>query len=161
MKLPDEIFTELMNKWPVARLSTVGPDGQPHTVPTVFCEHERVIYTPVDGKRKRTTRLKRLTNLVTNPQATLLLDRYTRDWQDLWWVRVDGDADWFEPGPQEAKLIADCLLLKYPQYRDRSLMFDTTAYLRLRPTRVSAWAQSDLLETIKSAVRPEFVAGFS
>jgi PPOX class probable F420-dependent enzyme len=152
VKLSEEIYTELMNKWPVARLSTITPDARPHTIPIVFCEYERIIYAPLDGKRKRHTRLQRLTNLVTNPQATLLLDEYTPDWQSLWWVRVDGDADWFEPDPREAKLIADCLLQKYPQYQDPLLMFDTTAYLRLRPTRISAWAQSDLPGSITPAV---------
>lgn len=152
VELPEEIYTQVMSKWPIARLSTVAPDGKPHTVPIVFCEYERVIYAPLDGKRKRHARLQRLTNLATNPQATLLLDEYTADWQDLWWVRIDGGADWFEPDHQEANLIADRLLQKYPQYQDPALMFDTLAYLRLRPTRVSAWAQSGLLETIKSAV---------
>ena len=152
VKLPEELFTELLNRWPVARLSTVSPDGRPHTVPIVFCKHERVIYAPLDGKRKRNTRLQRLRNLASNPRATLLLDEYTADWQDLWWVRVDGDADWFEPDPQEAKNIAARLLQKYPQYQDRSLMFDTTAYIRLCPTKISAWSQSDVLETIKKAV---------
>ena len=152
VELPEEIFTGLLSKWPVARLSTVSAAGRPHTVPIVFCERGRVIYAPLDGKRKRSARLQRFANLATNPKATILLDEYTPDWQHLWWVRIDGDADWFEPDTREAESIARCLLEKYPQYQAPAMMFDTTAYLRLRPTRVSAWAQSDSSETIGAAV---------
>ena len=110
-----------------------------------------MIYSPLDGKRKRTARLQRFANLETNPKATLLLDEYTPDWQHLWWVRIDGDADWFEPESREAEMIAGSLLEKYPQYEAPSMMFDSTAYLRLRPNNVSAWAQSDSAETIRAA----------
>ena len=152
LNLPEEIFAELLDRWPVARLSTVSAAGRPHVVPIVFCKYGRFIYSPLDGKRKRSAQLKRFANIATNPQATLLLDQYTPDWQSLWWVRIDGDADWFEPDTQDAEHIARRLLEKYPQYQDPTLMFDTTAYLRLRPTKISAWAQTGLPETIKAAV---------
>ena len=130
----------------------MSADGIPHAVPIVFCEYERFIYSPLDGKRKHSAQLKRFTNIAANARATLLLDEYSTDWQSLWWVRIDGHADWFEPDSEEAKFIAHRLLSKYPQYHDARLMFDTTAYLRLRPTKVSAWAQSGLPETIRAAL---------
>jgi len=152
VKLPEHTLTDLLRKWPIARFSTVSATGRPHTVPVVFCQHGRVIFSPLDGKRKRTARLQRFANLATNPKATLLLDDYTADWKHLWWVRIDGEADWFEPDPREAEMIASSLLEKYPQYQAPAMMFDTTAYLRLRPAKVSAWAQSDSPETITAAV---------
>jgi PPOX class probable F420-dependent enzyme len=118
----------------------------------VFCENEHLIYSPLDGKRKRNMRLQRFANLKVNPKATLLLDEYAFDWQYLWWVRIDGVADWYEPSIGEAKPIAARLIEKYPQYQVPSLMFDTTVYLRFRPLKVTAWAQSNSPETIDAAV---------
>jgi PPOX class probable F420-dependent enzyme len=82
---------------PVARLATVTPDGVPHLVPVVFAvdwvtQDEPTIYTAVDAKPKTTHRLRRLTNLESNPAASLLVDHYADDWTQLWWVRADGEA---------------------------------------------------------------------
>ena len=80
---------------PVARLATVTPDGTPHLVPVVFAvegEGPEVVYTAVDAKPKTTQRLRRLTNIENNPQASLLVDHYADDWTQLWWVRADGVA---------------------------------------------------------------------
>ena len=83
---------------PVARLATVTPDGRPHLVPVVFAvdgeshDGDDVLYTAVDAKPKTTQRLRRLANIESNPQVSLLVDRYADDWTQLWWVRVDGVA---------------------------------------------------------------------
>ena len=85
---PDARFAQS----PVARLATVGADGRPHLVPVVFAVHEQVIYSAVDAKPKTTQRLRRLANIESNPQVSLLVDHYDEDWTRLWWVRADGDA---------------------------------------------------------------------
>jgi PPOX class probable F420-dependent enzyme len=77
---------------PVARLATVRPDGAPHLVPVVFALDGDVIYTAVDRKPKRTSRLQRLDNLRSEPRCSLLADHYDDDWSRLWWVRADGRA---------------------------------------------------------------------
>jgi PPOX class probable F420-dependent enzyme len=118
----------------------------------VFCGEEGVIYSPLDGKRKRGTRLQRLQNLETNPQASVLLDEYCEDWQRLWWVRIDGDADWCEPAEPLAGTIADRLVEKYRQYRGTGITFDPTGYLRVRPTKVTAWSQTGSLAAIVAAI---------
>lgn len=76
----------------VARLATVRPDGAPHLVPVTFAVDGDTIYTAVDAKPKRTTRLQRIENLRAHPRCTLLVDRYDDDWSRLWWVRADGVA---------------------------------------------------------------------
>ena len=75
---------------PVARLSTVGADGAPHVVPVVFAVVGDLVYTAVDSKPKRSSRLKRLANLRHEPRCALLVDHYEDDWSRLWWVRADG-----------------------------------------------------------------------
>ena len=83
---------------PVARLATITPDGTPHLVPVVFAvgqdsrDGDEIVYTAVDAKPKKTQRLRRLINIENNPPASLLVDHYTDDWTQLWWVRVDGIA---------------------------------------------------------------------
>ncbi|OBA84012.1 PPOX class F420-dependent oxidoreductase [Mycobacterium sp. 1164966.3] len=77
---------------PVARLATVSPEGTPHLVPVVFAVDQDCIYTAVDAKPKTTQRLRRLTNIEHNPHVSLLVDHYTEDWTQLWWVRADGVA---------------------------------------------------------------------
>lgn len=142
MVLSDEIVRLMLATWPVGRLATASRSGRPHVVPVVFCAHEGDIFSPLDGKRKRGSRLRRFRNLAENPSAALLLDEYDSDWQQLWWVRIDGEADWFEPDTGRAERIARHLFEKYPQYQDPELAFDRTAYLRLRPSSVTAWSQS-------------------
>jgi PPOX class probable F420-dependent enzyme len=107
---------------PIARLATITPDGMPHVVPVVFAvdgdplgNHD-VVYTAVDAKPKTTLRLRRLANIESNPQVSLLVDHYADDWTRLWWVRADGVARIHSGG--EA-LDTGCRLLraKYPQYQ--------------------------------------------
>ena len=76
----------------VARLATMRPDGTPHVVPVTFAVDGDTIYTAVDAKPKRTTRLLRVENLRARPRCTLLVDHYDDDWARLWWVRADGSA---------------------------------------------------------------------
>ncbi len=101
---------------PIARLATITPDGVPHLVPVVFAVHGDVIYTAVDAKPKTTQRLRRLTNIESNPHVSLLVDHYADDWTQLWWVRVDGVAAIHRDG---AVLHTGHrrLRAKYPQYQ--------------------------------------------
>jgi PPOX class probable F420-dependent enzyme len=105
---------------PVARLATAAPDGRPHLVPVVFALHDAVIYTAVDAKPKTTQRLRRLANIERNPQVSLLVDHYTDDWTQLWWVRADGVADIHHDGAA-MHVGRELLRTKYPQYQSVSL----------------------------------------
>jgi PPOX class probable F420-dependent enzyme len=106
---------------PIARLATATPDGTPHLVPVVFAVGEDgIVYTAVDAKPKTTRRLRRLANIESNPQVSLLVDHYADDWAQLWWVRADGLAAIHAEG--EAMDTGFRLLrAKYPQYQSVSL----------------------------------------
>lgn len=99
-------------------LATITPEGQPHIVPVTFAVVDERVVTMVDHKPKTTTRLQRLANIQHNPQASLLADHYEEDWDELWWVRVDGLAQSHEEGDawEEARR---SLARKYDQYRER------------------------------------------
>ena len=102
---------------PVARLSTVRPDGGPHVVPIVFALVEDTVFSAVDSKPKRSTNLQRLANLRAEPRCALLVDHYEDDWRRLWWVRADGAATVVVAPPAEHPGIR-ALVQRFPVYRD-------------------------------------------
>jgi PPOX class probable F420-dependent enzyme len=105
---------------PVAILATVTPDGAPHLVPVVFALVDDVVYTAVDAKRKSTHRLRRLANIEGDPRVSVMVDHYSDDWTQLWWVRADGVAAIHYHGEDMATAYAE-LRRKYLQYQRVSL----------------------------------------
>ena len=99
----------------VGHLATVRPDGRPHVVACCFAVQGDRLWTAVDAKPKTTTRLQRLDNVRANPWASLLVDHYEEDWDELWWVRADGPAAVLVEGAEHEAALA-ALVAKYPQY---------------------------------------------
>jgi len=113
----------------VGRLATITANRTPHLVPVVFAVVGEVLYSAVDSKPKTTMALQRLTNIADNGQATVLVDEYSEDWSNLWWVRATGSARVLpaggtdQPTPSgtsqdQVRLAVDALTHKYPQYID-------------------------------------------
>ena len=102
----------------VARLATVDAGGRPHLVPIVFAVAGETIYSVVDAKPKRATRLQRLRNVRANPGVSALVDHYEEDdWEALWWVRADGLARVLELSEPEAGAAVALLAERHPQQR--------------------------------------------
>ena len=102
----------------VGRLATVTADGRPHVVPCCFAIDGDVLYSPIDDvKPKSTLVLRRLDNIRHRPAVTVLIDQYAEDWTQLWWVRLDGNADLVPAGTQPHGKGWDLLATKYAQYR--------------------------------------------
>ena len=120
----------------VAELATVSRDGTPHVVPICFALDGAVVYFAVDQKPKRTGDLKRLRNIEANPRVAVLVHHYERDWQRLWWVRIDGTASVLEAGDQAERAVA-LLVDRYPQYRDQTPMGPVVA---IAIERISGWS---------------------
>jgi PPOX class probable F420-dependent enzyme len=78
------------------------------------------VYTAVDAKPKTTRRLRRLANIASNPQVSLLVDHYADDWTQLWWVRADGVAA-IHSGGEAFDTGCRLLRAKYPQYQSVKL----------------------------------------
>jgi PPOX class probable F420-dependent enzyme len=100
----------------VARLATTDPDGRPHLVPIVFALEGDTLYSAVDRKPKRSTRLRRIENARERPDVTILVDHYEDDWGRLWWIRLRGRARVLDEGEERERALA-LLQEKYPQYR--------------------------------------------
>lgn len=143
MHLPEDVIEGLLRTWPVACLATRAPAGVPHVVPIVFVWWQGALWSPVDGKPKRTVELARVRHLRRDPRASVLLQRYTADWSQLWWLRLDGpatvvDASGAEAGPLEAALRA-----KYPQYHSTPPFLGLPRLLRLDVERRASWCASE------------------
>jgi PPOX class probable F420-dependent enzyme len=100
----------------VARLATTDPDGRPHLVPIVFVLEGDTLYTAVDKKVKRSTKLRRIENARARPDVTVLIDHYEEDWRRLWWIRIRGRARVLDVGDERERALA-LMQQKYPQYR--------------------------------------------
>ena len=143
MKLPADICEALLERQPVARLATVGPAGRPHLVPVVFVRYGGDLWTPIDGKPKTGGELARVRNVRENSEVTLLLDHYDADWNQLWWLRIDGRAEVVEGrDPQsdpEIAEVVEALRTKYPQYDEVPLFRAEPQLLRITMERVRSW----------------------
>jgi PPOX class probable F420-dependent enzyme len=100
---------------PVARLATTDPEGRPHLVPICFALADDLLYSAVDQKPKRSTRLQRLENIRGHPEVAVLVDHYEDDWTRLWWARLRGPARVLDAGPERLRALG-LLVAKYPQY---------------------------------------------
>jgi len=122
----------------VAHLGTVAADGRPHLVPVSFVLLGEVVYTAVDHKPKRSTRLRRIANIEATGHACLLVDHYSDDWSQLWWVRLDGRGR-VVADPAEAERAVAALVSKYEQYAERP---PGGAVLAVDVTAWSSWSAS-------------------
>ncbi len=121
MELPVETIDHLLERWPVARLATLDRTGHPAQVPIVFVAHAGVLWSPVDGKPKRSASLARLHNVERDSRVSVILDHYDGDWTRLWWLSLHGIAEVVacrhpEADPVLGPVVA-ALRSKYPQYR--------------------------------------------
>jgi PPOX class probable F420-dependent enzyme len=119
----------------VARLATVRPDGRPHLVPVTYAVVGDLLVTAVDAKPKSTPNLQRLRNVAAHPSVCLLVDAYDEDWANLWWVRLEGEADVVGDGEARASLLPP-LVAKYAQYRANP---PDGPVIRIRVTAWASW----------------------
>jgi PPOX class probable F420-dependent enzyme len=118
MSMDAEAARALFASARVASLATLGPEGHPHLVPITFALDGDTLYTAIDRKPRRTTRVKRLRNLAADPRVSVLADHYDdEDWSSLWWVRGDGAGRLVASGDSEHELAVALLTARYRQYR--------------------------------------------
>ncbi len=126
----------------VGHLATADESGVPHVIPVCFAVDGDHIYSVLDQKPKRTglTRLRRVRNILSNPQATLVADHYEEDWSRLWYVMISGRAELLLEGEERSAAIL-VLRAKYPQYRDMDI--DENPVIKITVERVIAWGGSE------------------
>ena len=126
----------------VARLATADADGQPQVIPVCFAFNGETIYIVLDRKPKSVelTRLRRVRNILANPQAALVVDHYDEDWSELRYVLVSCSAEMLSGDEDEAAEAVALLRNKYAQYRAMDL--DGNPVIKLIPKRFTAWSYS-------------------
>jgi PPOX class probable F420-dependent enzyme len=113
-------------------LATTVDDGRPRQVPIAFVVWEPpdddrlTLFSPIDDKPKRTAdplALARVRDLRARPSATVLVDRWSEDWDELAWVRLGCRGTIVEPDaePQAHARAIAALRAKYPQYATHRL----------------------------------------
>lgn len=126
----------------VARLATADTHGQPHVIPFCYAFDGERFYFVVDEKPKKQTGkpLKRIRNILENPQVSLVIDDYADDWSQLAYLLVLGVAQLVESETEYATALA-LLRERYPQYRSMRLLYPANSMVRITPSRVIAWGK--------------------
>jgi coenzyme F420-0:L-glutamate ligase / coenzyme F420-1:gamma-L-glutamate ligase len=123
----------------VARLATSDGMGKPHAVPVCFALARTSIFIALDEKPKDVpvTRLKRVRNILANPEVALIADRYAEDWELLAFVMVRGGAELVDPGTEEHTAAVRLLRGKYHQYEE--MRIEENPVIAIRPERTTSW----------------------
>ena len=127
----------------VARLATVDPEGRPHAVPICFALVGERVVSALDGKPETVepSEYRRVRNVEATPAVTVLVDRYTEDWDRLGWVQVRGRASVLGPGEPNQREAVATLEAKYEQYHEHALSGRPVIEVRIGSVR--SWGDLD------------------
>ena len=127
----------------VGRLATADADGPPHAVPICFALVGASVVTPIDEKPKDAPpiELRRVRDIEANPYVSLVVDRWSEDWDDLGWVQVRGRASLVDADGAGHWEAITALRGKYDQYEDHAL--EERPLVRIEPGHVVSWGRLD------------------
>ena len=139
----DEIAV-ILDTFRVGHLATADAKAMPHLVPVCFVYDGQAVYTAIDHKPKRASgyRMKRIRNMLANPQVAFLVDHYEEDWLQLSYIMIRGHAHILETGPERQRAL-ELLEDKYPQYRERHLAQDTGLVIKVVPDSIQHWSWTE------------------
>ncbi len=139
---PTDKVIEFIKSHKVARLATVDGLGRPLVVPICYYFDGGFIYTPIDKKPKRASpkELRRVRNIIENPNVSLLIDEYYEDWTKLCYVIINGRAEIIESG-EEYQNSLRLLSEKYTQYADMKLSGLNLPVIKIIPERIISWGR--------------------
>ena len=121
----------------VGHLATADAMGAPHLIPVCYAADEGTLYITVDEKpKRRDIPLKRVRNILDNPQAAFVVDRYDEDWSRLAWVMLRGSAEILDSGPEHDRAQA-LIVARYPQLR--AMHIAELPVIALRIARATGW----------------------
>jgi len=122
----------------VGRLATADEQAIPHVVPICFVLSGSTLYSSIDAKPKKEPRrpLKRLRNIQSNPNVSVVVDRYDEDWTLLGWVLLAGRAEILAAG-SEHDHAQELLRTRYPQYR--TMQISAHPVIAVRIERTASW----------------------
>ena len=125
----------------VARLATVSENCDPSNIPVCFVYKDNRVYIPLDEKPKSVapTYLRRVRNIVKNPLVSLVVDRYSEDWDCLAYIQIQGKASLLHEGSDYDEAIA-YLRAKYSQYLDMNIQ--ANPLIVIEPEYFNVWGRN-------------------
>jgi coenzyme F420-0:L-glutamate ligase/coenzyme F420-1:gamma-L-glutamate ligase len=134
----DEQITFLQTQR-VGRLATSDAAGRPHVIPVCYAYDGATFYIALDTKPKRVApqRLKRVHNILENPQVALVIDRYSEDWSELAYLLIRGTAGLLPPGSTAQSRAVALLRDRYPQYQ--LMPIQEQPVIVIRPSSIVGW----------------------
>ncbi len=140
MELEKFFLHQLLDSVKVARLALINRKNLPEAIPIVFGRHEDFLFSPVDGKPKRSSNLARIKNIKANSSTMLLLDYYSENWEELWWVRLVCESE-VVSDPPHTDSYQTVLKAKYEQYQVTQLSneVDECTFITFNIKSVSWW----------------------
>jgi PPOX class probable F420-dependent enzyme len=126
----------------IARMATVDKSGKPLVLPICYAYDGNCIYTPIDKKPKRVSaiQLKRIKNIVNNPNVSVVIDRYYEDWTRIAYIIIHGTAVVIDSG-QEYRESLRILSEKYHQYKRMKLSQLGLPVIKIIPNRFTSWGK--------------------
>lgn len=139
--MPQPLLSErqrrFLERGRVGHLATADRSLRPHLIPVCYAVLGTNLYITVDEKpKRRDIPLKRVRNILDNPQAAFIVDRYDEDWSNLGWVMLRGPAEILDAGPEHDRAQA-LIVERYPQLRQMRIA--ELPVIALRIARATDW----------------------
>jgi len=131
-----------------ASLATIDGDGRARLVPVCFVLIDDVMWSPIDEKPKSSAdprALARVRDIQARPAVTVLVDRWSEDWTELAWIRLDARAEVIEARAVPTGIV-DALRQRYPQYREHDLEHRPMVSITIE--RARSWFATDADPTV-------------
>jgi PPOX class probable F420-dependent enzyme len=122
----------------VGRLGFADADGHPRVLPITYAVVDGAVWSVIDQKPKRPGEPARVGWLRDRPEAALVVDHYSDNWEELAWVQILGRVDVLSNEDGAGALAA--LVDKYSQYRSAP---PPGPVLRLEVERALCWRARD------------------
>jgi len=121
-------------------MATVDKLGKPLVVPICFAFDGSFIYSPIDKKPKSVSadKLKRIRNIINNPNISLVIDEYLENWSMLYYLIIQGTAEIIDEG-EEYENSLSMLSKKYDQYREMGLESLGAPVIKITPDKIISW----------------------
>ena len=121
-------------------MATVDKLGKPLVVPICFAFDGSFLYSPIDKKPKSVSadKLKRIRNIINNPNISLVIDEYLENWSMLYYLIIQGTAEIIDEG-EEYENSLSMLSKKYDQYREMGLESLGAPVIKITPDKIISW----------------------
>jgi len=135
---PEPVVLRFVKQARVGHMATSTKRGIPHVIPICFAFDGRFIYTAIDQKPKRAEpmKLRRVLNIIQNPNISFLVDHYDEDWRKIGYVILRGKAKILQTGEEHDHALF-LLQRKYRQYRRMTLR--NRPVIRITPSKITVW----------------------